>query len=464
MTDLYQKTDSPGLFYPQDFFIASILFAGASGKVIELKEIMVELSYFEDIYSSSISGYLYLHDAGGYEEILQITGNESITIVFGKTKDNTFDPRQMTFRVYKTDARVPLPNMTSEGYSIQFCSEEFLISEQYKVSKGFKATKISDIIKNILTEELLVSEKSIQTIEETKGLYDFIIPNIKPFEAINWLSVYAQSMKNLGSDMLFFDTYQGYNFRSLQSMFKDDVYGTFKYQLKNFDDRRNPFADKMGTILQYEFMKTFDALDAIKSGLFANQLVSINPIIRDYKVTNFDYSKYLQSSNSLNKNGILSKSKNQFGDTQNQTYQAVLKVAASNFGYNTNEYIKNKPGSVENSIDLETYVPNRTAQISLINHTRLKISIPGDPFISVGRTIDIIIPNFTPVNNIEQPRDRNKFYSGKYLVTAVRHIIQAQGINQSILEISKDSTSAELTDSINTNSNASDIYNQMRLA
>jgi hypothetical protein len=211
-------------------------------------------------------------------------------------------------------------------------------------------------------------------------------------------------------------------------------------------------------------MKTFDALDAIKSGLFANQLVSINPIIRDYKVTNFDYSKYLQSSNSLNKNGILSKSKNRFGDTQNQTYQAVLKVATSNFGYNTNEYIKNKPGSVENSIDLETYVPNRTAQISLINHTRLKISIPGDPFISVGRTIDIIIPNFTPVNNIEQPRDRNKFYSGKYLVTAVRHIIQAQGINQSILEISKDSTSAELTDSINTNSNASDIYNQTRLA
>jgi len=451
MTDLYQKTDSPGLFYPQDFFIDTITFIGASGKPIELKELMVELSYFEDIYSSSISGYLYLLDARGYEEILQITGNEVLTIVFGKTKNSTIstDPNKLrakAFRVYKTEGRVPLPNMTSEGYSIQFCSEEFLTSEQYKVSKGFKATKISEIIKNILTEELLVPQESIQTIEETKGLYDFIIPNIKPFEAINWLSVYAQAMKNLGSDMLFFDTYQGYNFRSLQSMFKDDVYGTFKYQLKNFDDRRQPFADKMGTILQYEFMKTFDALDAIKSGLFANQLVSINPIIRDYKVTNFDYSKYLQSSNSLNKNGILSKSKNRFGDTQNQTYQAVLKVATSNFGYNTNEYIKNKPGSVENSIDLETYVPNRTAQISLINHTRLKISIPGDPFINVGRTIDIAIPNFTPVDNTEQPRDRNKFYSGKYLVTAVRHIIQAQGINQSILEISKDSAVAELTD------------------
>jgi hypothetical protein len=34
----------------------------------------------------------------------------------------------------------------------------------------------------------------------------------------------------------------------------------------------------------------------------------------------------------------------------------------------------------------------------------------------------------------------DKFYSGKYLVTAVRHILQSNGVYQTVLEIAKEST------------------------
>jgi hypothetical protein len=40
-------------------------------------------------------------------------------------------------------------------------------------------------------------------------------------------------------------------------------------------------------------------------------------------------------------------------------------------------------------------------------------------------------------------RDLDKFYSGKYLVTAVRHIIQ-QGAYQTVIEICKDSSPTAL--------------------
>jgi hypothetical protein len=88
------------------------------------------------------------------------------------------------------------------------------------------------------------------------------------------------------------------------------------------------------------------------------------------------------------------------------------------------------------NIAIETYVPNRTAQISLANYTVLKIKIPGDPGITVGRTIQFNLLTLKPTT---ETKNLDEFYSGKYLVTAVRHIIQPTAF-QTVLEIAKDST------------------------
>jgi len=47
------------------------------------------------------------------------------------------------------------------------------------------------------------------------------------------------------------------------------------------------------------------------------------------------------------------------------------------------------------------------------------------------------LPSLKPSNTT---KDLDKFYSGKYLVTAVRHIIESGGTYQTILELAKDST------------------------
>ena len=71
--------------------------------------------------------------------------------------------------------------------------------------------------------------------------------------------------------------------------------------------------------------------------------------------------------------------------------------------------------------------------ISLANYTVVKIKIPGDPFITAGKTVQFNFPSLSS----EKGLDKN--YSGKYLVTAVRHLIQSQGIYQTVLELAKDS-------------------------
>jgi len=438
--------ESPGAYYPQDFSLKTLNFLTASGQRIEIKKLLVELSYYEDIYSFVASGYITLVDAQGFIELMRLTGNEFIEVNFGKVKGGKNETDQL-FRVYKSSARKPSGNQNSEVYTLYFCSEELLLSEQNKISKSFKGNKISKIVNNILTDKLKVNSSKIDVIEETTGLYDFVIPNMKPFEAISWVSTYARPAAYPGADMLFFETKNGFAFRSLQSMFKDNVYATYKYEAKNIDDKTQSFQEKTITVLDYEISKPFDTLNEINSGTLSNRLISIDPLTRTFKKTDFDYEKFKSQSKSLNANGIQDTLQNRLGKKENESYDGVLKVVIGNSNQKQVSYVKERESGVAQDIFVETYIPNRTAQISLANYTVIKATIPGDPGITAGRTINFNLLSLKP----RQERDLDKFYSGKYLVTAVRHIIQSQGVYQTVLEIVKDSTPTAYS-SINNNS------------
>jgi len=438
--------ESPGVYYPQDFSLKTLNFLTSNGQKIDMRKIMVDMSYYEDIYTFAASGYISIVDAQGFIELLQLTGNEFVEIDFGKIKDGPNQTVQR-FRVYKLGNRKPSGNNNSEPYTLYFCSEELMLSEQTKLSKSYVGQKISDIVNDILVEKLKVNTKNIETIEETTGMYDFIIPRMKPFEAISWVSTYARPQKyGSTADMLFFETKNGFNFRSLQSMYKDDIYTTYRYEPKNISQDNQSLQDKTTQVLEYEFNKVYDMMHDISSGTFSNRLISIDPTTRSYNVTDFDYNK--SKSDKLNPSGILNDLKNRMGTTISQSYDSVLKLAVGNSGQSSVPYIKQKEGGFAKDVSIETYIPTRTSAISLANYTSIKMSIPGDPGITAGRTINFNLYSLKPTDNL---KELDKFYSGKYLVTAVRHIIQPNRY-QTILEIAKDSSKTAYTQTDNTSS------------
>jgi hypothetical protein len=438
----YTQVENPGAYYPQDYSLQTLNFLTGSGQRFEMKKLLLEMSYYEDIYSFSVSGYVTIIDAQGFVELLELTGNEFIEINFSKTKNGP-NSNDQVYRVYKIGDRKPVGNLNSESYTFYFCSEELLLSEQTKISKSYKGKKISDVIKNILTDKLAVKPEKIQRIEETTGINDFIVPQFKPFEAISWLSTYARPKGSgeIGADMLFYETKDGFNYRSLQSMFKDDIYATYKYQQKGIEDKTLTFQEKTISVLDYEFVKVYDMMNDISSGTLANRLLSIDLMARTSKITDFNYDKYKSQAKTLNPGSPTNTLRNRLGLTNTDSYNASFKVATGNAFQQNEPYIKQAVDGVAKNIAIETYVPNRTAQISLANYTVLKIKIPGDSGITVGRTINFNLLTLKPTT---QQKNLDEFYSGKYLVTAVRHIIQPTAF-QTVLEIAKDSTPKRYT-------------------
>lgn len=429
---------SNNILFPKDYSLVTLNLLTAAG-TIDFKPLLVELSYHEDLFNNTASGYLMVSESMGYIETLNLMGNEYIRIRYGKTNDIQYLTDKV-FRVYKVGKRKLEGNMNTESYCLYFCSEEMILSEQYKVIKSYKAKSIKDNIEDILVNYLDVPDEKLSVIESTYGTYDFIIPNLKPFDAINWLSIYARPRPDQpGSDMILYENRDGFNFRSIQSLMRQGPYRNYNYNPKNVITSDGPLQQEIDktayNVTTYEILDSYDSLGAINSGIFANRLISVDPLLRRYKITDFDYGNYITKATMLNKYAITNNHKNRKNDGLNQTPEAVTKLVFSNFNQDQVPYVKTN-GGVAHNIFAETYVPYRTAQLALANYHRVRISVPGDPLLTVGMVIGFELLSINPVVDKKQP---DKFYSGNYLITAVRHMITMYEY-KTVLEISKDSS------------------------
>jgi len=421
---------SNAIYYPQDVAIDELSITTNSGSKYELKYLMVDMSIYEDIYSFSMSGYILLKDSVGLVEKMKLSGFETITIAFGKS--NAYGDAPLKFKLHSIPKRKPVGNLSTEYLKLNFCSEELITSEQTKFTKSYKGMQISDMVDDIMAYGLGIPSSKRYIIQPTTGVYDFNIPTIKPFEAISWLSNYARPAANNTklADMLFFQTKDGFIFKSLSSMYSDPVYATYKYQQQNITSSTEPMSEDVISILDYEFVKTFDVLNGINAGSYANKLISLDPLTRTACTTTFNHDTDI--SLTLNPGNPLVTTKNPLNLTQNMAYNSRIKMSVTNANQSKKSGVSQ--GSVSHDIFLETFVPNRTAQLSLANYTVVKIKIPGDSFITVGKVVVFNLPSLNAGT-----KDLDKFYSGKYLVTAVRHIVQSPGIYQTVLELAKDS-------------------------
>ena len=433
-----------GILNSKDYAISNLLLLTADSS-FDLKNMMIEVGYTEDLFNNVSYGYVVITEAMGYIETLAMMGNEFLRLTFSKTGE-PFNQIDKVFRVFKLSDRKLEGTTYKESYTLHFCSEELLLSSQYKISKVYKSETVSNMVTDILQNYLEIPDDRMGVIEPSYGNYSFTLPTISPFDAINWISIYARpTPSNPGADMVFYENKDGYNFRSLQTMMLQTPFRTYTYKPKNVNYSDINYS--VFNVITYEILNSFDSLDAIHSGIFANQLISANPITREIKITNFDYNDYQNKSKKLNAYPITNNFTNRFGDGLNQTPQAVTKLVFSNFDSKFNSYISNASASASApDIFAETYIPYRTAQLALANYTRLKISVPGDPTLTVGGIITFDLTTKRPDSS-----DLDRYYSGNYLITAVKHQI---GLTEyiTILEITKESVPTQYPQTDNSSS------------
>jgi len=397
-----------GVFGSKDFKLEQLELINSGGQTLNLKKIFVELQIFQDLYSSVMYGEILINDGNDIFSAFYLIGNEYLKVKIDKPGLNR--PLTRLFRIFKASKREPTTD-SGQRYLLHFCSDEMVSSQQILVSKSYKNSKIKQVVSDILINELSVEPERINKLEETSGSFDLIIPNYRPLEAIQWVTARGYDQNKFC--YFFFENKQGFNLTSLQTLIKQKPYKTLKYELKN--NERDP-ANNKDSIDNLDIVNDFDMLTSISNGAFSSRLMSI-----DIFTQGFNYINKFKPVNSFknSKNQTLF----QAGDSFFRTYLTINDTAS------------------EKSNDIKFWMLPRAMHMVLLNHFKIRVTLPGDIELKVGDIVNYEFPLFESANKAGKKLDKKR--SGKYLVTAINHKF-SEDVFESIVELVSDSYAEQI--------------------
>ena len=206
-------------------------------KKIDLTNSILEMNYYEDILSPCITMTIVMENTHSIFNGLPIRGGESVAMEIETASSNfKLDGTRAMF-VYKVS------NLDAEGtnekFTLHLVSKEGLQNETVRCQKKYEKSTIDNHIKDILKNTLQTDK--IGTIEPSSNSYTFIGNNKKPFHILTWLGPKAVSqiskVSNVSgngqsgqakgtSGFLFYENYDGFNFRSIDSLVSNAQLGT----------------------------------------------------------------------------------------------------------------------------------------------------------------------------------------------------------------------------------------------
>lgn len=399
----------------------------------DISSIFVELNIFDSILMPCMSGNIGVKDSVGLSKRLLFDGSEYLIVNISKSGEDNLTNIAKTFRIYKQTNRKNV-NQNTEAYILHFVSEEMIYSEQQKVNQHYTGT-YDQIAISVLSKYLKVPNNKLGIVEKTRGVHDSIVPLLTPFETVQWLSKRAVNSDNK-ANFLFFENNQGFNFVSLSTLYASGSLLTINFDAKNLSDN---ISNEFLGIRDFNFTVSFDFLENIRNGFFANKFIGFDILTRNIQTTRLDINNNFKRGKSLNDYPTASAGLNRENKNASQMYDSkVVLYPYQTSRFNTT-YVKTNDNAAATIIDdTHTYLPQRKATLNNLLQRRMNITLPGNFAISSGFVLNLNAHSFSLNDN----NNVDKSISGKYLIVGTRHMIRPEK-HETICEISSDSTNNE---------------------
>ena len=422
-----------GIQYAGEYTLESVRLFASSGNIIPLNGLTVSISLFENIFSPTMSGTITLLDANSIVSNLPIIGQEFLSFKIKTasiTEEGTsvIDFTKNPFSVYKIDQRIEGTN--SELITLHFASPEMLRNLRTRVSKSYTNT-IDNIAIDVIQNSRYINSKKDLFIEETVGVRKIISPNSNPFTFIQKLSSEAISKNNGSPFFLFYENKEGFNFRSLDSLYAQPITaeyntGEFYHQESSGTVVKNVL-EEYSRPISHEMVAVNDTVSNVRGGLLASDLITYDIYSKKYERKNFRYFNNFNDYGRLGNSPIYNTNFiDEFDNTVDNFTNANIHLhpTSKNNGSDAQHYVldptaKNikslySPNGIEN-----TLLPRQSKFVELNKGVSLNVKVHGSTNISVGQIIQF---NKQTVGNANESGDFDPYYTGRYIISNLRHI------------------------------------------
>ena len=415
----------------------------SGGVTLDVSAIFQELNIFDTILFPAVSGNIVILDSNNLSgKINFIDAFLNVEITKGEETSGVTTIKR-SFRIYSQSDRI-MNNQSSEVYILNFVSQELIESltytrENMKVSQYFEGS-YSKAAEIILKNYLQISDENIAFIQETKGIHQFIIPNLSPFEAMDWLTKRSISYDNM-PNFVFFENTIGFTFASLTYLLNEKPVATINFDIKNLED----FDHEFSGVRDVQVITQNNLIQGIKEGMYSGVHITFDPFTQSYGEEQFDITDIAKRI--VNKNPHISTMPNRQGNRVDESHAARTITALSTIGRQTGPagaYLKNNDPKTANIVDdVVNWKFARRPIFENLFQKRIKMTLPGNFVYSSG--LNVILKGFNLTLNTRTDSQDVSTY-GKYMIVAVRHMIKPQ-LFETVLEVVSDSTNSPVSSS-----------------
>ena len=427
---------------------------------------IVQVDYFEDILSPAVTCYLKISNTTNLYNRVPIRGYERVDLTIGTTNgdfqfDDGADGRdECPFYVIGIQELMQVEGQ--ETFTLVLSTLENLRNETSRCQRRYERLPISSHVQDILENTLKVPTERIAEVEPSITPYGFIGNNKKPFHICTWLAPKAQpgSEGTSGtsgsgglaeakgtSGFFFYENYDGYHFRSVDSMIKSTAEaanplamanralgrGNYvpTYTATSMISRDEGSGENDRQIIHHYMDKNTNVQKNLRVGLYSNLTYFYNPL-----TWQMDAVKYnLKAESEGNVKTLGDKIPIPEGDIT--TFASRLLVRIGDTGMWDPSLVEEQgevPGSGRDNSDMA----KAFSRYTLLFTQSLYIVIPCDVKLRAGQVIKVELPVVGPTEGDNKEIDQES--SGYYLIRSLRHHFEiADGRNTTSLNLVRDS-------------------------
>ena len=433
-----------GLQYAGEYQIKELLIHTSSGSVLNLTKATQSIDIYEDMFKTALSGSITILDVDNIAENGPIIGQEYMTIRL-TTPSLEEEELEFIFAITKVTAREGLePNV--QVLALTFVSPEILRDKRIRVSKSY-TDPINKIIENVLTDSRYINSNKDIYLEETAGIRKVVCPNLHPYEFIKNLTMEAITKKDSAPYFFFFENLKGIHFKSLNAIFDDDSVGEFHTgDVVPLDGKTVDHENDFKRALEFQINSNNDMILNTLGGMLGSNTIKYNIYSKSYERLRYnyfaDFDKFSGSridENPIYNSNIIDGFENNvgsFGDSKIYLHPTNTKGSFASDQTTPELLYSYAPNKLNESI-----LFRRAKIMELNNSINITMKINGNTTIAAGQTIQLTVP----VTGRVHEKENDEYYSGRYLVTKVRHsFYQPDKKHEIILNAAKDSLSKEL--------------------
>ena len=387
----------------------------------------IECAYVESIYDDTIRvQYTIANTSGTVDgktllEGLPLVGTEDFKLVIEDGSGNSIEANLNVNKV-----RIIDKDNRKEILSISFVSEELIKNENELNAVRIRHNgKISQSVKDILTNNL-ETEKDL-LIDETSNNYNFIGNKRKPLYMINWLCKKSipkkDGKKGETAGYLFFETSEGFHFKSIDSLFAQEHEKSFGF----FGQAETPVGYD-GNIIKMSMSNRFDAAQKLRSGVYNTKLILFDPFNCQYDEIKEGVDT--ESDGTTNAGLKLPVINKKFDKIPTRTTFMLRDTGVLPTG-DVKEQVKKNEEEIFEVANVLNQAIRRYSQFSI---GAVEVDIFGDFSLHAGQTIFIDAPTTEKGDDVK----KDQLSSGKYLIHQVKHVIRG-GQCQTKLGLVRDS-------------------------